>query len=281
MRAAGPTANEEQRLATLHALGILDTPTEARFDAITHAAAELLRVPVSLISLVDTRRQWFKSHYGLETRETPRDISFCAHAILEPELFVVPDAEKDERFHDNTLVTDDPHIRFYAGCPLSATNGERLGTLCLIDRRPRELSAEQRKLLAHLGRWAEAELNLHAEHESVTRFVEHLLQQISEPVVLAGADERVVFANAAAERVLRYKPGTLRGLPLAELVAPAERRNFAAELAALGRSHAAFGTLERGATMRMRNDDDLMVMLGLYRCKVAGRDITALFLRPR
>ncbi len=152
-------ADESQRLATLRHLELLDTPREERFDRITRLAAALLEVPIAVISLVDADRQWFKAAYGLDATETPRDISFCGHAILNGDLLVVPDALKDARFADNPLVTGDPRIRFYAGHPLKAAEGSRVGTLCVIDRQPREFSAAQEALLADLANIAEAELN--------------------------------------------------------------------------------------------------------------------------
>ena len=151
-------ADEGRRLETLRALKILDTSPEERFDRLTRLAKRLFGVPISLISLVDDDRQWFKSSVGLGATETPRDISFCGHAILGDEIFLVPDASLDERFRDNPLVTGDPNIRFYAGCPLSVSNGSKIGTLCLIDRTPRVLSEDDRELLTDLASMAEQEI---------------------------------------------------------------------------------------------------------------------------
>jgi GAF domain-containing protein len=116
-------------------------------------------VPIALVSLVDVNRQWFKSCYGLESRETPRDVSFCSHAILKPETMIVPDALDDPRFFDNPLVTHEPHIRFYAGQPLNSPSGLRVGTLCVIDRHPRQLSASEQQTLQDLAVWVERELS--------------------------------------------------------------------------------------------------------------------------
>jgi len=124
-------ADEPTRLDTLRSLRILDTPPEERFDRLTRLARRLFGVPGAVVSLVDAERQWFKSCDGLAASETPRDISCCGHAILSDDIMLVPDAGADVRFHDNPLVTGDPNIRFYAGCPLTVTNGSRLGTLCL------------------------------------------------------------------------------------------------------------------------------------------------------
>lgn len=151
-------ANESTRIDTLRSLNILDTSPEERFDRLTRLAKRLFNVPIALVSLVDADRQWFKSCVGLTASETPRDVSFCGHAILGEDVFLVPDALSDARFHDNPLVTGDPRIRFYAGCPLTVPNGSRLGTLCVIDVEPRELGAEDLELLRDLGRMAEQEI---------------------------------------------------------------------------------------------------------------------------
>jgi len=150
--------DETQRLISLHSLRILDTPPEERFDRITRMARRLFGVETCLISLVDSQRQWFKSKQGLDACETSREISFCGHAILNDEVFVVADASVDPRFADNPLVTDAPFIRFYAGCPIRGPNGLRIGTLCLIDAKPQELSAPDRDTLKDLAAMVEDEL---------------------------------------------------------------------------------------------------------------------------
>jgi diguanylate cyclase (GGDEF)-like protein len=150
--------DEAGRLCTLRSLNVLDTEPEERFDRVTRLARRLFGVPIALVSLVDSHRQWFKSRQGLDACETSRAISFCGHAILGQDLFVVPDAQRDERFADNPLVEGEPHIRFYAGYPLSAPNGMKLGTLCLIDREPRHLTEDDRELLRDLAAMVEQEL---------------------------------------------------------------------------------------------------------------------------
>lgn len=150
--------DEEARLKTLRSLNILDTSSEERFDRLTRMAKRMFNVPIALVSLVDENRQWFKSCIGLSVRETPRDISFCGHAILGKEIFIIPDATKDERFTDNPLVTNEPNIRFYAGCPLRFTDGSRLGTLCIIDQKPRSLSDDDLEALKDLASTVEREL---------------------------------------------------------------------------------------------------------------------------
>jgi len=150
-------ANEGARVATLRALNILDTPPEDRFDRLTRLARRVFNVPVSTITMIDANRQWFKSCGGVSVRETPRDISFCAHAILYEDILVVENALKDERFHDNPFVVQDPKIRFYAGCPL-LVNGYRMGTICIIDQKPRHFTDDDRQLLKDLAVMAEQEL---------------------------------------------------------------------------------------------------------------------------
>lgn len=160
--------DDEQRLAALLELRILDTPAEARFDRIARIARDLFGVPIALISLVDERRQWFKAASGIDSRETPRSISFCGHAILGTDALVVEDALEDPRFADNPLVTGEPRIRFYAGMPLRAHSGWKLGTLCLIDRTPRRFGTEDVRRLGDLAAWAESELNRSAAVEAAT-----------------------------------------------------------------------------------------------------------------
>lgn len=150
--------DESRRLDALRALHLLDTPAEERFDHITRIAQHIFKVPMTVISLVDKDRQWFKSRQGLEATETPRDISFCGHAIQNADTMVVSDASADARFADNPLVTGDPHIRFYAGRPLATPDGNRVGTLCLMDRQPRPFSESDNAVLADLAKMVEHEL---------------------------------------------------------------------------------------------------------------------------
>ncbi len=150
-------ADERARLAALRGLGLLDSVAEDRFDRITRLARRVLRVPIALVSLVDADRQWFKSRQGLDACQTSREVSFCGHAILDDEPLVIPDARRDVRFRDNPLVTADPDIRFYAGCPIKA-NGHKVGTLCVIDRVPRSPGAEDLDLLRDLAHMVEENL---------------------------------------------------------------------------------------------------------------------------
>jgi len=150
--------DETARLEKLNSLAILDTQPEERFDRVTRLARRIFGVPIAVVSLVDANRQWFKSNLGLDASETPREVSFCGHAILGDNIFAIEDALQDPRFSDNPLVTGGPKIRFYAGYPLRVTGNSRIGTLCLYDRRPREFSDHDRASLRDLGGMVEDEL---------------------------------------------------------------------------------------------------------------------------
>lgn len=158
MKRPGKPVDEEMRIEALRSLDILDTPAEERFDRLTRLARRLFDVPIALVSLIDHNRQWFKSAAGLDVRETDRDLAFCAHAIHGDEVFIVPDAQQDARFADNPLVSGPPHIGFYAGCPITDMDQRKMGTFCIIDRRPRELSTDDIDALKDLAAIAEREL---------------------------------------------------------------------------------------------------------------------------
>jgi GAF domain-containing protein len=152
--------NEKRRLQVLWQYEVLDTIPEALFDDLTELAANICEAPIALISLVDEKRQWFKSKIGTSLNETSRDVSFCSHAIQQADLFIIPDAACDGRFANNPLVTSDPKIRFYAGAPLITPDGYALGTLCVIDKVPRELRPEQKQALRILARHVVSQLEL-------------------------------------------------------------------------------------------------------------------------
>lgn len=230
--------NEKERLAALQATGLLDTLPEAAFDDLVRIAAGICGVPISLVSLVDESRQWFKARFGLEATQTPREQAFCSHAILQPCVMVVPDAMQDERFRDNPLVTGAPGIRFYAGAPLEMAGGQRIGTLCVIDTVAREISEEQRASLAALARQAVAQIELRLKldeleqarqrqqlferqlqrfNEEMAALVERRTQELKQArdraelyfdaagsvMVVADAAGRVVRANRRASEVLQ------------------------------------------------------------------------------
>ena len=152
-----PTANEYQRMLALRALRLLDTEPEDEYDRITNITKFAFKVPICLVSLVDDDRQWFKSCQGLSVLETPRSISFCGHSIQSKSIFIVPNAPLDPRFADNPLVTGEPNIRFYAGCPLAAPGGELIGTLCIISDKARTLDEEEMQVLRDLSSLVEDE----------------------------------------------------------------------------------------------------------------------------
>lgn len=194
MKSAELPENEVVRQASLDLYAILDTLPEKDFDAITSLAAFICQTPIALISLIDRDRQWFKSHHGLDATETPRDYAFCAHAILKPdELFIVEDARKDERFFDNPLSTNNPNVVFYAGAPLVSNEGMALGTLCVIDHTPHQLTAEQRKALADLSDQVIAQMELRKklrELEAVRDALEKKNQEVSRFAHLISHDLR-------------------------------------------------------------------------------------------
>ena len=173
MNAPVPT-NEAERLAALRDFHVLDTETDQVYDDITHLAAYICNVPIAMISLVDESRQWFKSKLGVNHTETPRDVAFCAHAILRPEPLIVTDALKDSRFAENALVKRAPRIRFYAGFPLMTSEGLALGTLCAIDRRPRRLSKHQVETMQALARQVMALLDFRRVSEHLADTLEHV-----------------------------------------------------------------------------------------------------------
>ena len=167
---------EDERIAALKELEILDTPPDEKFDRITKIAQILFDVPIALVSLVDVNRQWFKSCVGLSVRETPRSMSFCSHAILEEDVMAIEDAKNDKRFADNPLVTGEPYIRFYAGKPIRGPTNQLLGTLCIIDKVPRKLSRGDRALLIDLANWVESEIKTMALNNELKKITLQLKQ---------------------------------------------------------------------------------------------------------
>jgi len=198
---------EERRIAALYSYDILDTPPEPQFDRIARIAAELLQVPISLVTLIDSTRQWFKAKHGLEVSETPRSHAFCNHAIEGNDTMVVENALDDQRFADNPLVTASPNIRFYAGAPLRTKQGYNLGTLCVIDRQPRHISAQQQHILEDLAAIVVDELELH--HANIE------LQRLATTDTLTGVNNRRQFLHLAGTESLR---GTRYQQPLSVLM---------------------------------------------------------------
>jgi len=165
--------NEKERINTLENYYILDTENEEIFDDITLLASSICKTSISLISLVDKNRQWFKSKYGLKIEETSRKISFCGHAIHQTEILEIQDAKKDKRFFDNPLVVGEPFIRFYAGAPLISSNGNVIGTLCVIDQKPKKLTKEQKKHLEKLSKQVIKILDLRIENNNYYKLKNH------------------------------------------------------------------------------------------------------------
>jgi len=238
-------ANESARLAALRASGLLDSPPEQGFDDIATLAAEICRTPIGLISLIDRHRQWFKARTGLQATETPREISFCGHAICQPdELMVVPNALEDPRFADNPLVTGEPNIRFYAGMPLRDENDFALGTICVIDRIPREISDGQRQALAALSRQFSNLLSLRrmngelaeqmaARKSLETRLREHnaelrtVIEQVEELVISLARNGAIVYLNQAAIELLGPGSDEFIGSPVSRYLEAQSAEPFA------------------------------------------------------
>ena len=181
----------EERLAALNSYHILDTEEEIDFDEIVELASKICNKPISLISLVDDKRQWFKAKVGLKVSETPVEIAFCKHAIEHNNLFLVEDATLDERFKNNPLVTDHPDIRFYAGTPLTTSDGHSIGTLCVLDNKPGQITAEQQEALYILGKQVMKQLELRRALYNQNLMLKQLEQQRNEMQRLLSFKDKV------------------------------------------------------------------------------------------
>jgi PAS domain S-box-containing protein len=216
--------DEARRHEVLLDLNLLDTPPQASFDRITRMATHLFKVPIALVSLIDTDRQWFKSRVGLALTETPRSVSFCAHAILQDDVMVVQDASADPRFADNPLVRGETAARFYAGAPIDVGDGVRIGTLCIIDTAPRVFSDADRALLRDLagmvaGEIATIELRAACDRErSSARALRTLLEHLPDAVLLLDAGGRIQSCNPAAEALFGSPCAVLTGQSSAVLI---------------------------------------------------------------
>jgi len=210
MQAPQIPENEIARLQSLCALNILDTPAEPGFDRITRIAQALFNVPIALVSLVDEHRQWFKSRQGLEATETPRDVSFCGHAILQGGVFVINDAKADPRFSDNPLVTGPPFVRFYAGAPLVLADSSRIGTLCIIDHEARELSAAHRELLIELAFVVSEEMDRRTQSDILELYraeqqrLQAVLDTVVDGIIAIDGKGSILLANPATARLFGF-----------------------------------------------------------------------------
>ena len=194
------TDNEEARLASLKSYRILDTENDPVLDDLTNIVAELCDVPIALVSLVDDHRQWFKSAHGLDAKQTEKNIAFCAHAIHHTDILEVPNALEDKRFFDNPLVTGEPNIRFYAGMPLLTADGFALGTLCVIDRKPRKLTDRQRHFLRSLAREVVTRMELEKKNrqlEKAQRMQKLIFETNQDYIFVKDSECRIVEANSA------------------------------------------------------------------------------------
>lgn len=228
MVAAEIPANEAGRLAALRAFNILDTPPEQAFDDITLLASHICDTPVALITLVDENRQWFKSRIGYDKAESSRDISFCAHTILRTDdIFVVRDTLQDPRFHDNPFVTSSPHVRFYAGAPLVTSTGMALGSLCVMDRKPRDMTPEQLAALRALRRDVIAELELRKTafelRESEERY-RTVFENAMDVIFSLSLDGTITAVNPAFERESGWRAEEWIGQHIIHLLHPSEVR---------------------------------------------------------
>ncbi len=245
--------DEQRRLATLAELAVLDTPPEPVFDAITALAAQVCQVPIALVSLVDAERQWFKSNIGLPgVAETPREVAFCHHAIGQSAVLEVPDAQADPRFSDNPLVTGEPDIRFYAGASIAVAGGDRIGTVCVIDREPRQLSDQQRMVLQGLASIASLALadrrsRVHIARDLAASEARYraIVEDQSELISVADPDGTLRFVNSAYAQHFGLRPQDMVGRNLLDFVDAADRLAVTAHLAQVLQSDAALSGINR------------------------------------
>lgn len=218
MKSAKPHPKESERLLALEDLAILDTFPEAEFDEITFIASQICGTPMALVSLIDDKRQWFKSKIGIDADETPKDLAFCAHAILQEDVFVVENATQDERFHDNPFVTGSVAVRFYAGMPLRAPGSNLpIGTLCIIDDKPRQLSVEQKQALTFLSHQVNRLLELRSKNLALEKIKEKLafqntaFENMTDGVVIRDKKGTIIDFNQSALTCMRLTASQLRG----------------------------------------------------------------------
>lgn len=240
MRIAPPCIDEQQRLDELRSYDILDTPAETGFDDITQLLAAQLDVPIVLVSLVDQHRQWFKSKVGLTVDETPRDLAFCAHALHQPDLLIIEDTHANPDFADNPLVTGEPYIRFYAGMPLVTAKGHALGTLCVIDHQPRQLSKLEQQTLRVLGKQVMQQLDARRQMHQ-----------------LHTATQRLIQMNAEKEQFFSLVARDLR-IPFSQLLTYTDQLNVDFETLSATERHHLLSRLHQTARQTFRSVDNLL-----------------------
>ncbi|HRI68137.1 MAG TPA: PAS domain S-box protein, partial [Polyangium sp.] len=233
MKAASKPSNEAERLQALLEANILDTDPEIDFDDVAALIASICSTPIALVSLVADERQWFKAKLGFKFTETPRDVAFCAHAILEPDVFVVPNAIEDERFFDNPLVIGEEQVRFYAGAPITTSEGYNVGEVCVMDRIPRGLSELQKAALRTLARQVATQmevrrmnhrLNARSQQiEEARRQLDDLLANATDLIVILGSRGQIKYVNRAWIQVLGHDIEQSIGRSIFDMVAPDER----------------------------------------------------------
>ena len=273
-------ADEEQRLESLCNLGMLDTAPDVDLDALVRAASLACEVPISLISLIDANRQWFKANAGLDATETPRDISFCGHAILGNELFEIPDTAEDLRFAGNPLVEQAPNIRFYAGMPLTLSDGSNVGTLCVMDRSPKTLTRSQREILKHLALAAASLLEKRGQQQQVAKWAQRIeqgnedhlrlatiIEQSDDAIISQDTSGRVNSWNVAAQRMLGYSAQEMLGQPITRIF-PQSR--LAEEAALLERLHRGEPVVNFETVRRHKSGQDIAVSVSMS--PLAGPD---------
>jgi PAS domain S-box-containing protein len=290
--------NEEARLKALHEYAILDTDPEKAFDDLTRLASQICETPIAVVSLVDSDRQWFKSKVGLDASETSRDVAFCAHTILQPDLFVVPDAEQDMRFSNNPLVTSGPQIRFYAGAPLLTSENVAVGSLCAIDYVPRNLTPQQQEALEILGRQVVTQLKLRRiiaeleealrqrqETEAALRASEEQyrsLLDLSSETIAVHTEGKLEYINTAGAKLLgAVTPEKLIGKLFLDFVHPDSRAAVAARQNQVQVNQAVAINQEKlirldGQVIDIEMTEVPIVHLGKPATQVMIRDITAL-----
>jgi two-component system, cell cycle sensor histidine kinase and response regulator CckA len=270
--------DEQERIAKLRELDILDTPAEPDFDHLTLLAAKICETPISLISFVDQDRQWFKSKIGLDVTETPRVVAFCEQIIHEKKLLIIPDAANDERFKDNPLVTGEPFIRFYAGVPLITEEGLALGTLNVIDTKPRSLTTMQKEVLFILARQAETLLKLREQSISMTSINQDLkaseenyrivTQSVSDTIITIDENSAILFVSPAVEKILGYKPAEMIGQPLTMIIPQRLQSRHMAGLQRYKKSrekHILWNGIELPAIHRNGSEIQVEISFGEYR----------------